>query len=120
MHTNPIQFPWQRQIPLKQIAAAAQALIDLLDAAGGDADLEPNGDELDGDRAEDEFGDLLTYAAGAGCPISDPPEEDAEDCSGFEDEPLFDRSQCAMLNRMFGDGPGGGSALDSDLGGDGS
>lgn len=47
MQSNTIPFPWQRQIPVKQIATAAQALIDLLDVLGGDPDLEANGDEAD-------------------------------------------------------------------------
>ena len=73
MHGNIIKMP--PQVPVAKIAAAAaQALIDLLDAIGGDPDLEDNGDELDGDRAEDEAGAGL-YArleGGPGCPIADP------------------------------------------------
>lgn len=44
--------------------------ISLLDVMDGDADEESNGDELDGDKSEDEFMDHA--ANGPGCPIADP------------------------------------------------
>lgn len=54
-----------------QLAGFITVAIDLLDLADSDADLEPNGDELDGDhRSEDEF--LSHSNAGPGCPIADP------------------------------------------------
>ena len=46
--------------------------------------------------------------------FSEDDEENNEDCDAFENEPLFDRRQCALLNRRFGDGPGGGRLPDSD------
>jgi hypothetical protein len=41
---------------------------------------------------------------------------DTEDCDGFENEPLLDAKECSRLNRLYGDGPGGGILLDSDYG----
>lgn len=125
-----------RATAIRVIESSVQSLIETLDALD-DPDLEPNGDELDGDGAEDDFMDH--YGAGLpGCPVADPAEyaapegvrqrqykqslphedaeEDDEDCSGFEDEPLFDRGQCERLNARYGDGPGGGQLLDSDRG----
>jgi hypothetical protein len=125
------------------VGSAAEALVALMDAVAGDPDVEPNGDELDGSNAEDEEGNFhLSHTSGLGCPISDPgeyatpegvrqgefkqslpnedAEEDNEDCDGFENEPLFDRGRCAQLNALYGDGPGGGALLDSDLGADGT
>lgn len=65
--------------PRPVIERLVARLIDHLDEEDGDADLEPNGDELDGTDAEDEvlhnFG--LTGLHGPGCPISDPGEDDA-------------------------------------------
>ena len=47
------------------------AAIDLTDALSVDADVEANGDELDGTAAEDDF---IEWGNGgiAGCPVSDP------------------------------------------------
>ncbi|MBX9859349.1 MAG: hypothetical protein K2Y20_07125 [Sphingomonas sp.] len=48
-----------------------EVAIDLLDMADGDADREPDGDEMDGDpRAEDEF--HPHERDGPGCPCADP------------------------------------------------
>jgi len=57
-----------------EIAEAVDVLVDVLDLLGGDPDIEPNGDELDGTNAEDEIGNnhLSHTDPGAGCPISDP------------------------------------------------
>lgn len=60
----------------KQIEDFIEVAISLLDAAN-DPDLEPNGDELDGSGcAEDEFWPHWQRGMAAGCPISDPPEDD--------------------------------------------
>lgn len=64
-----------------------QQMIDRMDDMDGDTDLEPDGDELDGSMAEDDFGpqnaDWLGYP---GCPISDPGEDDTEDrCMAGDD-----------------------------------
>jgi hypothetical protein len=107
--------PTHPPLPVREIAAAAQALINLLDAIDGDFDLEMNGDEEDANAAEDDFVDHAVDGL-AGCPVADPPEEDSEDCDGFENEPLFDRAGCTRLNLLFGEGPGGGAVLDSDYG----
>ncbi|SNT07286.1 hypothetical protein SAMN06295912_13626 [Sphingomonas laterariae] len=47
--------------------------IDLLDAFDDDPDIEPNGDELDGTAAEDDFiSHNYSWRREPGCPISDP------------------------------------------------
>jgi hypothetical protein len=52
---------------------------------------------------------------GFGHVASEDAEDATEDCEGTsENEPLFDKVQCRTLNALFGDGPGGGSILDSD------
>ncbi len=56
----------------QEIADAVEILIDVLDLTSGDADVEANGDEEDGDGAEDEEGGHTYYASGPGCEISDP------------------------------------------------
>ena len=62
---------------LEDIVSAAIEVMDLMD---GDTDLEPNGDELDGSMAEDDFGPQNANWLGyPGCPISDPGEDDTED-----------------------------------------
>lgn len=64
--------------PRPVIERLVAKLIDHLDEWDGDADLEPNGDELDGTDAEDEvlhdFGHNGLH--GPGCPISDPGEDE--------------------------------------------
>ena len=69
-----------RALAIRVIEAATAELIETLDALD-DPDAEPNGDELDGERAEDEAGAELyaNFEGGPGCPISDP------DC-GVEDQ----------------------------------
>lgn len=68
-----------------EIEFCIESLLTILDAADGDPDLGPNGDELDGSMAEDDFclqnADWLGHP---GCPISDPDEDD--DPSGQCDE----------------------------------
>lgn len=50
-----------------------ERLIDRLDEIDGDLDVEPNGDELDGSGAEDDFCDHNAPGMPApGCPLSDP------------------------------------------------
>jgi hypothetical protein len=90
----------------------------------GDPDVELNGDEGEddgdsSDAARIESVDQSAVAArpgGAGWCCGNPEDngEDTEDCDGFENEPLFDGAECARLNVVYGDGPGGGSQLDSD------
>lgn len=55
----------------RAIGLAIEAMILRLDEMAGDADLEANGDELDGTGGEDDFCDH-GYAYAAGCPVSDP------------------------------------------------
>jgi hypothetical protein len=62
-----------------QLAGFIAVAIDLLDAADGDSDIEPNGDELDGSRAEDDFIRHIELG-GPGCPFSDPAEDDDAAC----------------------------------------
>ena len=65
---------WVRMIDAFErddVERAVDMLIDRLDAAAGDPDLEPNGDELDGNGCEDDFGRHKPDGL-AGCPIADP------------------------------------------------
>lgn len=57
----------------RQLAGFITVAIDLLDFADGDPDLEPIGDETDGDlHSEDEFMLHSSRDDGAGCPLADP------------------------------------------------
>lgn len=56
-----------------EIGDAIEVLIARLDAFDGDTDIEPDGDELDFNGAEDDFGDGLNSGFHEpGCPIADP------------------------------------------------
>ncbi|PTD20435.1 hypothetical protein [Sphingomonas fennica] len=57
----------------REMEELVELAIDLLNLADGDLDIEANGDELDFNGAEDDFGDGLAFGSGEpGCPISDP------------------------------------------------
>lgn len=56
----------------EKIGSTIEALIAILDEADGDLDIEPDGDELDGNNAEDDFRPHSLLMHGPGCPISDP------------------------------------------------
>lgn len=56
----------------KDLAGFIAVAIDLLDLAEGDQDVESNGDELDGNAAEDDFWPHSPWFGGAGCEVSDP------------------------------------------------
>lgn len=62
-------------LPRPMLERLAQSIIDRLDDMDGDTDVEPNGDELDGNQSEDDF---MDHGGGweqeAGCPIADPGE----------------------------------------------
>jgi hypothetical protein len=57
----------------RQIESRVEFLISVLDAADGDIDVGPDGDELDGSFGEDDFVDVKSLGiwAGPGCPIAD-------------------------------------------------
>lgn len=59
-------------LPRPVLERLVQSIIDRLDDMDGDTDLEPNGDEEDGNRCEDDV--MHHYGEGAGCPIADPDE----------------------------------------------
>ena len=59
-----------RQTAWDIVAKVAEELIAVLDAAAGDPDIEPNGDEDDGNKTEDDF--LYHGGDGPGCPLADP------------------------------------------------
>lgn len=66
-----------RRLSRDALADLCEQLIDRLDAMDPDPDLEPNGDELDGNGEEDGFGPVscnIGRFAAAGCPIADPDE----------------------------------------------
>src|SRR5438094_10197122 len=57
------------QFERQQLAAFIEVAISLLDGDDGDPDLEPNGDEEDGNASEDDFMHHPNDG-GAGCPIA--------------------------------------------------
>ena len=60
-------------LPRPVLERLAQSIIDHLDETDGDSDVEANGDELDGDGAEDDFMDHgENWKQELGCPVSDP------------------------------------------------
>ena len=64
-------------LPRPLLARMVQRLIDRIDEMDGDTDVEANGDEEDGSyRAEDEHDMPCGMEMAAGCPVSDPDEED--------------------------------------------
>src|SRR5688500_17842657 len=73
-----------RRILRSSLTAAIAELVDLLDQLDGDPDLGPDGDELDGTGAEDDFCDH--NAGGPGCPASDPGEDDDPAGGAVDDE----------------------------------
>lgn len=64
-------------LPRAVLERLTQRMIDRLDAMDPDADLEDNGDQLDGTGAEDE--PSQHQANGAGCAISDAAEHSRRD-----------------------------------------
>ena len=68
----------------ENLEAFITAAIDLMDTLDGDPDFGPDGDELDGTGAEDDFFPQGNVAAAPGRPLSDPGEDD--DPSGQCDE----------------------------------
>ncbi|SNT06209.1 hypothetical protein SAMN06295912_13545 [Sphingomonas laterariae] len=66
---------WRTLINLDRhrLEGVAEMAISLLDAIDGDPDIEPNGDELDGTAAEDDFVDQnWAWRCEPGCPVADP------------------------------------------------
>lgn len=68
------------------LEALTERLIDYLDEQDGDLDIEPNGDELDGTGAEDDYGSGSNHGiySHPGCPIADP--DTACDDYGCDDD----------------------------------
>lgn len=62
------------QFERPQLEGFISVAISLLDAIDGDPDEEVNGDELDGNPAEDEF--MYHGGYGPGCPVGDPGEDE--------------------------------------------
>jgi len=66
---------------------AAEIILRRLDDIDGDPDLSPDGDELDGTAAEDDFYPHSNWRAEPGCPISDPDMAvDDEGCDDINDD----------------------------------
>lgn len=100
----------------KAVEAAIEFLINLLDAQDGDPDTEANGDEEDGDFAEDEAAALFArmISAGPGCNIADGDSAiDDGPCDGADsgdDEedfheapaPVYGLDQTTMLPQPYG------------------
>lgn len=80
-----------------ELEAIIAAGIERLDELDGDADLEANGDEADGDWLEDEFGVIPASDGGAGCPVADAGE--LEDHWG-QGEWLIDQRTASCLHSM--------------------
>jgi hypothetical protein len=79
-------------LPRPILERLAQSIIDRLDDMDGDNDLEPNGDEQDGNRCEDD--EMHHYGDSSGCPIADPP----EDCRRNLPPPSYDgEDQCVII-----------------------
>lgn len=76
-----------RRMSRDALADLCEQLIDRLDTMEPDPDLEPNGDELDGTGAEDDY--QTGHEVGGplpGCPISDPSEDgDSDYCEASDD-----------------------------------
>lgn len=77
MATVPAQLVALDRTVIEELAQAkldeAHALIALLDRTDGNPDTEPDGDEIDGNFAEDDFCEhASTWLREPGCPISDP------------------------------------------------
>lgn len=83
-------FPAIALMTTEAIGNAIDTLIAELDARGGDPDIEPNGDELDGAWSHEETWGLapaLCESIGAGCLIADPGgsfEDDMSDTAWIE------------------------------------
>ena len=87
-----------------ELGNAIEVLVELLDAWDGDADVELNGDELDGTAAEDDYGHNGDWRGGAGCVISDP-DAAADDVGCDDNEMDLDEGYFDHPGRI----PGGGS-----------
>lgn len=62
-------------LPRPLLARMVQRMIDRIDEMDGDTDVEPNGDEQDGNQSEDDFMDHGEgWKQEPGCPIADPGE----------------------------------------------
>ena len=67
-------------LPRPALARLVQHAIDRMDDIDGDPDFGPDGDELDGSMAEDDFHPQNANWMGfPGCPLSDPAEDDDQD-----------------------------------------
>lgn len=116
-----IQFPSPAEVTIglfdrKAIEAAIEFLITLLDAQDGDPDTEPDGDDDDGDFAEDEAVALFARmrSAGPGCNLADGDSAvddrpcDAADSGDDEEDfreapaPAYGVDQTTMLPHPFG------------------
>lgn len=85
--------------PPALVEALIEELIGALDAADGDLDLEPNGDELDGSTAEDEFVVHGQSIGGPGCPFADPSDRTLPE---WHTLPARDRRAEVAMGRMMG------------------
>lgn len=75
------------------LEALTERLIDYLDEQDSDPDIEPNGDELDGSNAEDDYsgGSNTGIYSHPGCPIADPDTAcDDYGCDGETDTEVDD------------------------------
>jgi len=77
-------------LPRAMLDRLVAGMIDRLDELDGDPDIEPNGDEHDGNPGEDDFWPFAELRLGPGCPVSnmdyehdgrEPENEDGEEAS---------------------------------------
>ncbi len=82
MERTDLELMLESLVSLQRVSAEMSALLtERLDLVDGDLDLSPDGDELDGTGAEDDFVDhSYSWRAEPGCPISDP-----DACSAADD-----------------------------------
>ena len=94
--------PLLYRLPRETLEALVERIIEYLDATDGDPDEEDNGDALDGTGGEDDFADYLLPHMAAGCPVSDPAEEDIPDeySYQFARQPKFGIDQTVTVDPM--------------------
>lgn len=93
-------------LPRPLLSRLVDRAIERLDEMDGDTELEPNGDELDGSAAEDDFGGISVQQGLHWCvPIGhcEDDEDDNEDCGHDENEPDF-RKRRRPRRTAFGPG----------------
>ena len=83
----PIALSIISSLPRHVLSRLVTRMIERLDDIDGDPEFQQaDGDELDGNAAEDDFCDHSGWKAEAGCPVADPGEDDDPGGGNVEDE----------------------------------